>query len=63
MTLAEKLDRYRTAAASTGRSAGAVTLSSSAALVDAVERLVQAAVARVLLSDERVTSAAEESAG
>jgi hypothetical protein len=41
------------------RTAGTATLKSSSALVDAVDRLVQAAVARVLLSEDRVTSAAE----
>jgi hypothetical protein len=48
----EKLSAY-------ARSAGAATLKSSSALVDAVARLVRAAVDRVLLSDDRVTSAAE----
>ena len=48
MTVTEKLGVYATA-----------TLKSTSALVDAVERLVHAAVARVLLSDDRVTSAAE----
>lgn len=41
------------------RTAGGATLTSRVALVDAVERLVQAAVDRVLLSEERVISAAE----
>jgi len=41
------------------RTAGAATVKSGSALVDAVERLVHAAVARVLLSEDRVTSAAE----
>jgi hypothetical protein len=50
---------YATAATSAGRSAGAATLRSRTALVDAVGQLVDAAVARVLLSDERVTSAGE----
>jgi hypothetical protein len=48
----EKLSAY-------ARTAGDATLKSGSALVDAVERLVQAAVARVLLSEDRVTSAAE----
>ncbi|MGB6500897.1 MAG: hypothetical protein WBG19_05820 [Thermoplasmata archaeon] len=39
--------------------AGATTLKSGSALVDAVGRLVDAAVDRVLLSDDRVTSAAD----
>jgi hypothetical protein len=50
---------YATAATKAGRSAGAATLRSRTALVDAVGQLVDAAVARVLLSDERVTSADE----
>ena len=53
------LREYATAAASAGRSAGSATLRSRTALVDAVGQLVDAAVARVLLSDERVTSASE----
>jgi hypothetical protein len=48
----EKLSAY-------ARTAGAATVEAGSALVDAVERLVHAAVARVLLSDDRVTSAAE----
>jgi len=48
----EKLSAY-------ARGAGAATLKSGNALVDAVGRLVHAAVDRVLLSDDRVTSAAE----
>ena len=59
MTVTEKLSAYATAATSVGRSAGAVTLKSGSALVDAVGRLVHAAVDRVLLSDDRVTSAAD----
>jgi hypothetical protein len=59
MTVTDKLSGYTTAARSTGRSAGAATLKSGAALVDAVGRLVDAAVARVLLSDARVTSATD----
>lgn len=55
----EKLSAYATAAKSVGRSAGAATVKSGSALVDAVGRLVHAAVARVLLGDDRVTSAAE----
>jgi hypothetical protein len=55
----EKLRGYATAATSVGRNAGAATLKSRSALVDAVGRLVDAAVARVLLGDDRVTSAAE----
>jgi hypothetical protein len=48
----EKLTAY-------ARTAGAATVKSGSALVDAVGRLVHAAVARVLLSEDRVTSAAE----
>jgi hypothetical protein len=59
VTATEKLRGYATAATSAGRSAGAATHKSGAALVDAVGRLVHAAVARVLLSDNRVTSAAD----
>lgn len=59
MTTTEKLRGYANAATSAGRSAGVATLKSRTALVDAVERLVDAAVARVLLSDDRVTSAAD----
>ena len=59
MPVTEKLSAYATAATSAGRSAGAATLKSGGALVDAVGRLVHAAVARVLLSDDRVTSAAD----
>jgi hypothetical protein len=59
VTVKEKLNGYATAATSAGRSAGAATLRSRTALVDAVGRLVDAAIAGVLLSDDRVTSAAE----
>lgn len=59
MTVTDKLSGYTTAARSAGRGAGAATLSSGAGLVHAVGRLVNAAVARVLLSDVRVTSAAD----
>jgi hypothetical protein len=55
----EKLRGYAAAATSAGLSAGAATLKSRGALVDAVGRLVKAAVDRVLLSDDRVTSAAD----
>src|SRR4051794_19861963 len=59
MAATEKVKGYAIGAAGAGRNAGAVTLKSGTALVDAVGRLVDAAVARVLLSDDRVTSAAE----
>jgi len=55
----EKLRGYAAAATSAGLSAGAATLKSRSVLVDAVGRLVKAAVDRVLLSDDRVTSAAD----
>jgi hypothetical protein len=54
VTATDKLNAYATAA---GRSAA--TLRSGSALVDAVGRLVRAAVDRVLLTDDRVTSAAD----
>ena len=56
---ARTLNEYAARAASAGRSAGGATLRSGSALVDAVGRLVRAAVDRVLLSDDRVTSAAD----
>jgi hypothetical protein len=59
VTVPKKLGSYAAAAATAGRSAGATTLRSGSALVDAVGRLVDAAVDRVLLGDDRVTSAAE----
>ena len=59
MTVTEKLSDYTTAARTAGRGAGAATVKSGAALVEAVGRLVDAAVARVLLSETRVTSAAD----
>jgi hypothetical protein len=48
VTVTERLSGY-----------GAATVKSGTALVDAVARLVDAAVDRVLLSDDRVTSAAD----
>src|SRR4051794_17520745 len=59
MAATEKVKGYAIGAAGAGRNAGAVTLKSRTALVDAVGRLVDAAVDRVLLSDDRVTSAAD----
>jgi hypothetical protein len=59
VTVTEKLSSYASAATIAGRSAGTTTLKSGTALVDAVGRLVDAAVDRVLLSDDRVTSAAD----
>jgi hypothetical protein len=59
VTVPEKLSAYATTASSMGRSAGAGALRSGSALVDAVGRLVGAAVDRVLLSDDPVVSAAD----
>ncbi len=59
MTATEKLRGYATVATSAGQSAGAAAWKSGTALADAVGRLVNAAVAHVLLSDDRVTSAAD----
>jgi len=59
LSVTGKLSGYASAATSAGRSAGATTLKSGTALVEAVERLVDAAVSRVLLTDDRVTSAAD----
>ena len=55
----EKLSGYATAGTSAARNAVDATVTAGSALVDAVGRLVQAAVDRVLLSEDRVTSAAE----
>jgi hypothetical protein len=52
LSVAEKLNGYASVAASAG-------LKSGTALVEAVSRLVDSAVDRVLLSEDRVTSAAE----
>jgi hypothetical protein len=51
--------RFRARAASAGSDAAAATRKRAVALVGAVDALVDAAVDRVLLTDERVTSAAE----
>jgi hypothetical protein len=59
VTATEKVSAYATSASSLGRRAGAATLKSGSALVDAVGLLVHAAVDRVLLSDDRVTSASD----
>jgi hypothetical protein len=59
LSVARKLSGYASVASSAGRSAGAATLKSRTALVEAVGRLVHAAVDHVLLSDDRVTSAAD----
>ena len=55
----ERSGRVRTRAASAGRGAGAATQRAGATLVEAVGRLADAAVDRVLATEERVTSAAE----
>src|SRR5262249_7419472 len=59
LPVTEKLGGYASIATSTGRSTGAATLKSWTALVDAVGRLVDAAVARVLLREHRIKSTAE----
>jgi hypothetical protein len=59
MTVQERAERARARAASAGRGAGVATRRSGAALVDAVGKLADAAIDRVLLTEERVTSAAE----
>jgi hypothetical protein len=59
VTATEKLRGYATVATSAGQSAGAAAWKSGTALADAVGRLVNAAVAHVLLSNDRVTSAAD----
>lgn len=55
----ERAEQVRARAASAGRGAGAATRKSGAALVEAVGKLADAAIDRVLLTEERVTSAAE----
>jgi hypothetical protein len=59
VTVDEQLESLRTRATSAGREAGAATQRAGAALVEAVGSLVESAVDRVLLSEERVSSAAE----
>jgi hypothetical protein len=59
LSVTEKLSGYANVATSAGRSAGTTTLKSATTLVEAVDRLVHAAVSRVLLGEDRVTSAAE----
>jgi hypothetical protein len=59
VTVQERAERVRTRAASAGREAGVVTKKSYVALVDAVGKLADAAIDRVLLTETRVTSAAE----
>ena len=55
----ERAEQVRARAASAGRGAGAATRKSGATLVEAVGKLADAAIDRVLLTEERVTSAAE----
>jgi hypothetical protein len=55
----EQSERLSTRATAVGREAGAATQRVGGALVEAVGRLTDAAVDRVLLSEMRVTSAAE----
>jgi hypothetical protein len=59
VTVQEQSERLHTRATAAGREAGAATQRAGGALVEAVERLADAAVDRVLLSEARVTSAAE----
>jgi hypothetical protein len=59
MTVEQRSGRLRARAASAGRAAGTTTQKVGAALVEAVGELADAAVDRVLLTEERVTSAAE----
>jgi hypothetical protein len=59
MTVQERAEQVRARAASAGRGAGAATRKSGATLVEAVGKLADAAIDRVLLTEERVTSAAE----
>jgi hypothetical protein len=58
VTVEQRSRRLRTRATSAGRAAGATTQKAGAALVEAVGELADAAVDRVLLTEERVTSAA-----
>ena len=57
--IGEERSGLRTRATSAGRAAGATTFKVGSALVEAVGELADAAVDRVLLTEERVTSAAE----
>ncbi len=57
--IGEERSGLRTRATSAGRAAGTTTQKVGAALVEAVGELADAAVDRVLLTEERVTSAAE----
>jgi hypothetical protein len=57
--MGEQSERLSTRATAVGRGAGAATQRAGGALVEAVGKLTDAAVDRVLLSEMRVTSAAE----
>jgi hypothetical protein len=59
MTVEQRSARLRARATSAGRAAGATTQRVGAELVEAVGELADAAVDRVLLTEDRVTSAAE----
>jgi hypothetical protein len=59
MSVDERSDSLRARATSAGREAGAKTQRAGAVLVEAVGSLADTAVDRVLLSEKRVTSAAE----
>jgi hypothetical protein len=59
VTVEQRSARLRARATSAGRAAGTTTQKAGAALVEAVGELADAAVDRVLLTEERVASAAE----
>ena len=59
VTVEQRSARLRARATSAGRAAGTTTQKVGGALVDAVGELAEAAVDRVLLTEDRVTSAAE----
>ena len=59
VTVKQRSGRLRTRATSAGRAAGTTTQKVGAALVEAVGELTDAAIDHVLLTEERVTSAAE----
>jgi hypothetical protein len=59
VTAQQRSGRLRARATSAGRAAGTTTQKVGGALVDAVGELAEAAVDRVLLTEDRVTSAAE----
>ena len=59
VTVQQRSERLRARATSAGRAAGTTTQKFGGELVEAVGELADAAVDRVLLTEERVTSAAE----